>query len=355
MSTHLNGNSDNNHSRPLKIFISYAPADDGLAMQLEEHLALLKRKQVVESWNSRKVSAGEVWLDQIRAQLEEADLVVLLVSAAFLASEQNYTVEMAYALDQHRGRRVQLLPVLVRACDYMSAPFSRFKMLPADGVPIAAAQNRDVAWAEVVGEIRRAASPANQTSEVLLPPRPSCEDALQLIRTLLPRLLAATAANPRTTLLRAGVQAPVSNASNQLDEWTLICDWIARAGQAGFVHTFKLINEIQESHFSDGVSDWAATFIETLLRGFGVGGGGDSDLEEEVKRQLKGFVGREAERWEELRRRVQKLTLPEESLDYITSRSELWSRATKHLVDYVIRSKRKENIAVEVRHAHARD
>jgi tetratricopeptide (TPR) repeat protein len=141
-------------SKPAKVFISYALQDDKLREQLEEHLALLKRQALIETWHRRKIPAGAEQQDVIDAELEAADLILLLVSPSFIDSDYLYGSEMMRALKRHEARQARVIPVIVRPCDWTNAPFSLLRALPADGRAVTIWPNHDEAWVDVTTAIR---------------------------------------------------------------------------------------------------------------------------------------------------------------------------------------------------------
>jgi len=69
-----------------RIFFSYSHRDEELRDRLETHLSLLKHQGLIEAWHDRRISAGEDWAGSISGEMERADIVLLLVSADFIAS-----------------------------------------------------------------------------------------------------------------------------------------------------------------------------------------------------------------------------------------------------------------------------
>ena len=99
---------------PVQLFLSYASEDQALAERFIEHLGPLKRLGVVSLWHAGLVSAGEHWGSAIERHLAEAQLVVFLISASFLASEQSQR-EVDIAIDKRRREEATVVPVIVRA------------------------------------------------------------------------------------------------------------------------------------------------------------------------------------------------------------------------------------------------
>ncbi|WP_437282526.1 pentapeptide repeat-containing protein [Sorangium sp. So ce375] len=141
---------------PVRLFFSYSHEDEGLRNDLEKHLAPLERDGLVRGWHDRRIEPGDEWAGRIDRNLEEADVILLLVSADFLASDYCFDREMKRALERHDAGKARVIPVLLRPTDWHSAPFARLQALPADGKPVTSWQNQDEAWTEVAKGIRRA-------------------------------------------------------------------------------------------------------------------------------------------------------------------------------------------------------
>ncbi len=140
----------------LELFISYAHKDERLRRKLDEHLSLLVREGEIRPWHDRKIAAGDEWRGQIDDRLETADVILLLVSASFLASDYCYDVETNRALERHALGEARVMPVIVRPCDWASAPFAELQALPRDGKAVTTWRPRDAAWLDVVRGLRAA-------------------------------------------------------------------------------------------------------------------------------------------------------------------------------------------------------
>lgn len=140
--------------RPARVFYSYSHRDEALRDTLETHLSLLRRQGLVAVWHDRRISAGAEWESQIDRNLELADIILLLVSADFLASDYCYDVEMARALQRHEAGSAHVIPIVLRPCDWSDAPFSRLQALPRDARPVPLWDNIDAAWTDVARGIR---------------------------------------------------------------------------------------------------------------------------------------------------------------------------------------------------------
>ena len=118
---------------------------------------MLKRQGVIDTWHDRKIDAGQDVHEEISEYLGKADIILLLVSADFLASDYCYDIEMRRALERHQYGKARIIPVILRSCEWQRAPFGRLVATPTDGKPITRFPNPDDAFLEVTQAIRKAA------------------------------------------------------------------------------------------------------------------------------------------------------------------------------------------------------
>lgn len=136
------------------IFFSYSHKDEELRNELEVHLAMLKREGLINSWHDRRIGAGEDIHSNISEELENADIVLLLVSANFLASDYCYDKEMKRALDKNQEGSTRVIPVIIHPCDWTSSAFGSLRATPLDGKPISMFANQAEALTQVAKDIR---------------------------------------------------------------------------------------------------------------------------------------------------------------------------------------------------------
>jgi hypothetical protein len=141
-----------------KVFFSYSHKDEALRNELETHLAMLKRDGSIETWHDRRILAGAELNNEIDENLEQADIVLLLVSAHFLASDYCFQREMTRALEKHRENSATVIPVFLRPCDWKGAPFGHLMGVPTDAKPVTMYANQDEAFSIIAAELRRVAA-----------------------------------------------------------------------------------------------------------------------------------------------------------------------------------------------------
>ena len=141
----------------VRVFISYAHKDERLCNELIVHLKLMQRQGVIATWYDRKIEAGENWKEKIDENLERAEIILLLVSADFIASEYCYEKEMQRGLERHANNEAEVIPIIVRDVNWKKAPFGKLQALPEKGKAVPLWKNKDSAWRSVAEGIERAA------------------------------------------------------------------------------------------------------------------------------------------------------------------------------------------------------
>ena len=133
----------------LKLFYSYSHKDESYREELETHLSILRRNGYISEWHDRRISAGSEWEVEINYNLEEADIILLLVSSNFLASDYCYDTETIRALERHESKEAVVIPIILSPCLWLESKFSKLQALPRDGNAISTFQNQDSGWLEV--------------------------------------------------------------------------------------------------------------------------------------------------------------------------------------------------------------
>ncbi len=143
--------------KPAILFYSYSHKDERLRDALAIHLTLLKPQNVIKEWYDRDIDAVEEWGEDIDKNLEAADIILLLVSADFIASDYCWGKEMLRALERHDAGEARVIPIIVRPVDWSGAPFGYLQALPKNAKPVVLWANRDVAWVDVAKGISKVA------------------------------------------------------------------------------------------------------------------------------------------------------------------------------------------------------
>ena len=138
----------------LEVFYSYSHKDESLRQKLETHLSLLQRKGLIKPWTDRRITAGSEWSNQIDDHVRSADIILLLISPDFLASNYCFDIEMKIALERHEKKEAVVVPIILRPVDSHTSPFGKLQCVPRDGKPVTKFTNRDEAFAAIARELR---------------------------------------------------------------------------------------------------------------------------------------------------------------------------------------------------------
>lgn len=144
-------------SQTIQVFFSYAHEDELFRDKLANHLKLLQRQKIISAWHDREISAGDEWKKEILEQLNQADIILLLISDAFLASDFCWDVELERAMERHEKKEAVVIPIIVREVDWKGAPFSKLQALPKNAEAIANWPIVDQAYTDVSRGIKKVA------------------------------------------------------------------------------------------------------------------------------------------------------------------------------------------------------
>lgn len=141
----------------VKVFFSYSHKDENLRDELEIHLSSLKRQGIIETWHDRRIGAGKELYNEIDSNMESADIILLLISPYFIASDYCYNIEMERAIERHNNGEARVIPVILHPCDWQRAPFGILRATPTDGKPVSKYANIHDAFLSIISDVRQAA------------------------------------------------------------------------------------------------------------------------------------------------------------------------------------------------------
>src|SRR5579884_4136515 len=121
---------------PLEILCCYAREDQPLLKKLRIHLAPLQRQGLITIWCDTDINAGAEWEKDIKKHLNTAQIILLLISPDFMASDYCYSTEMQRALERHERKEARVIPIIFRPTMWKGAPFDKLQMLPTNAKPV---------------------------------------------------------------------------------------------------------------------------------------------------------------------------------------------------------------------------
>src|SRR5258708_11712340 len=132
----------------VSIFFCYAHEDEALLKKLKAHLRPLQRQGLIDVWHDRDISAGTEWEQEIKKHLNEAKIILFLVSPDFMDSDYCYGIEMQQALERHQRGEARVIPIILRPVHWQGI-LGNLKALPTDAKPVKSWSDIDEAFFDV--------------------------------------------------------------------------------------------------------------------------------------------------------------------------------------------------------------
>ncbi len=142
----------------IEVFVCYAHQDEALQLELWKQLRTLERLGLVRVWHNHAIDAGVNWKQEIEKRLNAAQIVLLLISADFMASDYCYSVEMRHALERQRRGKARVIPIILRPTEgWEKSLLGELQALPTNGQPVTTWRDRDKAFVNVAEGVRKVA------------------------------------------------------------------------------------------------------------------------------------------------------------------------------------------------------
>jgi len=129
----------------IQVFISYSHKDDDSRKELEKWLVALKDNGMIDSWSDVNIIPGDRLMNKISKKMDEADIIVLLLSQDYLASK-SCKDEMDYALNTPQKK---VIPIILKDCTWLETGCKELLALPKDGKAINKWENMEEAWQSI--------------------------------------------------------------------------------------------------------------------------------------------------------------------------------------------------------------
>lgn len=181
-------------STPLELVYvdSGSRKDKTLRDKLATFLTVYKRgrEPFIKDWHSGEVVAGIDRNAQVEEKLRGADIILLLISADFIRSDDTYIFQMGIALEQKERGEAEVIPIILRACIMEGAPFAHLTALPKERLEdgeikaVDLYENKDEVFkdiGEAIGEVIKKRIRAGPARIALPPKKPSIPKDLLLL------------------------------------------------------------------------------------------------------------------------------------------------------------------------------
>jgi hypothetical protein len=135
-------------SSGVRCLLASVPEDERIAHGLKKHLALMERQGLLSILHLDGDDLRTISPRDVEARVTEAELILLLVSADFLASAELHASVVEPAL-RRSGLGATVVPILARLSSFSTSTLGKLRPLPSNGEPIATFRSSDEAFLDV--------------------------------------------------------------------------------------------------------------------------------------------------------------------------------------------------------------
>jgi formylglycine-generating enzyme required for sulfatase activity len=139
----------------VNIFLAYSKEDIEHRDKLTNQFSPYERNGKIDIWHDGEIIPGEEWEAKIKNKLNEAHIILLLLSPDALASDYFYEQELPNAIQRHRTGMAKVVPVIVRDCQWQATDLVELQALPKEAHPIVKWIFRDEAYNDIVNGVMR--------------------------------------------------------------------------------------------------------------------------------------------------------------------------------------------------------
>ena len=119
------------------VFISYSKSNVAQRKRLESELKMLCNEGLLgRHWHDRMIDAGDKWDETIQRELAGADVILVLASAAALATDYITQHEIPQAMKLHAAGKAVVVPIILELCPWKEGALGALTALPEKGKPL---------------------------------------------------------------------------------------------------------------------------------------------------------------------------------------------------------------------------
>lgn len=143
------------NSNWLSIFITYTDTDQRFLPKINEILQTIQFQVPGIGWKFGEIARDTRWKMARQDYLKSADLILLLVTPAFVATDFCYCEQLRWAIIKHEQELSYVIPVLLQACLWDQTPFAGLSSItPCNGKAVDQWRTPNLAYQQIAIEIR---------------------------------------------------------------------------------------------------------------------------------------------------------------------------------------------------------
>ena len=138
----------------IHMLLCYSPQDKRIAKKLKNHLSMLRYNGLVDIWDHADILPGAELRQETRNHFDSAQVILLLISSTFLASEYFYSVEVQATIRRHESKKTVVIPVILHPVIWQMPPLDKLLPLPDEAKAISDWKTQDKGCENVANRIR---------------------------------------------------------------------------------------------------------------------------------------------------------------------------------------------------------
>lgn len=139
-----------------RVFVCYSQKDDRSRKTLEMHLKILRTQGVLDAvWTDQALDPGDDWDQRIKQELDRADVILMLVSAAALATDYIQKIEMPRALARHEAGKSRAVSVILEQCGWSKTDLAKWQVIQPNRKPVLDNKPQRNGWAAVAEKLHQ--------------------------------------------------------------------------------------------------------------------------------------------------------------------------------------------------------
>jgi hypothetical protein len=148
----------------IKVLLCYAYQNEGMVKRLKNHLSSLEHHEDIILQDYGNIPPGAEWEEEMSKYFEEAQIILLVISDAFLASRYYCKTGIQQAIQRHEHKNARVIPIILRPVLWEKPPIDKLQPLPDAARPVSKWRSLDDGFMNVALGIQRVVEQWNTKS-----------------------------------------------------------------------------------------------------------------------------------------------------------------------------------------------